>query len=190
MLAVEVSRLARSSQDWHRLLSLCAVAETVVVDENAVYDPADKDDKLLLDIKSTMSEAELHWLGLRLVGALQSKARRGELRVSAPTGYVWTGSRLALEVSPWASDGFARGSFARLRRPRHGEQTHCGWLCMRCRSAQLYVLLAQALAPGSTLGLALHLEAATVVQCIVQPSRIGAQCRGGQDIWASGRTDN
>lgn len=97
VLAVEVSRLARSSQDWHRLLSLCAIAETVVIDENAIYDPADKDDKLLLDIKGTMSEAELHWLRLRLIGACQSKARRGELRISPPTGYVWTERGLALD---------------------------------------------------------------------------------------------
>ena len=97
VLAVEVSRLARSSQDWQRLLSLCAVAETVVVDEQAIYDPGDKDDKLLLDIKGTMSEAELHWLGLRMIGALRSKARRGELRVRPPTGYVWTEAGLAFD---------------------------------------------------------------------------------------------
>ena len=60
MRAVEVSRLARSSPDWQRLLSLCAVAETVVIDEQAICDPAVRDDKLLLDIKGTMSEAELH----------------------------------------------------------------------------------------------------------------------------------
>jgi len=90
VLAVEVSRLARSSPDWQRLLALCAVAETVVIDEQAIYDPADRDDKLLLDIKGTMSEAELHWLGLRLTGALRSKARRGELHMPVPTGYLWT----------------------------------------------------------------------------------------------------
>jgi DNA invertase Pin-like site-specific DNA recombinase len=89
IFAIEVSRLARSSMDWQRLLTLCAVAEVVVGDEHAVYDPADKDDKLLLDIKGTMSEAELHWIRLRLHGALQSKARRGELRIGPPTGYVW-----------------------------------------------------------------------------------------------------
>lgn len=97
VLAVEVSRLARSSPDWQRLLSLCAVAETVVIDEQAIYDPADRDDKLLLDIKGTMSEAELHWLGLRLTGALRSKARRGELRVPTPTGYVWTEHGLSFD---------------------------------------------------------------------------------------------
>jgi DNA invertase Pin-like site-specific DNA recombinase len=97
IFAIEVSRLARSSMDWQRLLALCAVAEVVVGDEQAVYDPADKDDKLLLDIKGTMSEAELHWIRLRLHGALQSKARRGELRIGPPTGYVWGGHRFEID---------------------------------------------------------------------------------------------
>ncbi len=78
IFALEVSRLARSSVDWQRLLALCAVAQVVVVDESTLYDPADGDDKLPLDLKGTMSEAELHWLGLRVVGARQSKARRVE----------------------------------------------------------------------------------------------------------------
>jgi DNA invertase Pin-like site-specific DNA recombinase len=98
VFAVEVSRLARSSPDWQRLLTLCAVAETVVVDEQAIYDPGDRDDKLLLDIKGTMSEAELHWLGLRLTGALRSKARRGELHMPIPTGYIWTEGGLRFDA--------------------------------------------------------------------------------------------
>ena len=72
VFALEVSRLARSSLDWQRFLSLCAVADVVVADEHAVYDPADGDDKLLLDVKGTMSEAELRWIRLRLHGALKS----------------------------------------------------------------------------------------------------------------------
>jgi len=90
VLALEVSRLARSSQDWQRLLSLCSVADALVIDEHTVYDPKDKDDRLLLDLKGTMSEAELHWLRLRLTGACRNKARRGKLKLSAPTGYIWT----------------------------------------------------------------------------------------------------
>jgi DNA invertase Pin-like site-specific DNA recombinase len=89
IFTLEVSRLARSSQDWQRLLALCAVAQVVVCDEHAIYDPQEADDKLLLDFKGTMSEAELHWLRLRLNGAQRRKARRGELRFPAPTGYVW-----------------------------------------------------------------------------------------------------
>jgi DNA invertase Pin-like site-specific DNA recombinase len=91
ILALEMSRLARSSADWQDLLRLCRVADVVVADEHNVYDPADPDDRLLLDLKGTMSEAELHWLGLRLVGARRSRARRGELRFLAGTGYVWAG---------------------------------------------------------------------------------------------------
>ena len=89
IFTLEVSRLARSSQDWQRLLALCAVAQVVVCDEHAIYDPREADDKLLLDFKGTMSEAELHWLRLRLNGAQRRKAQRGEMRFAAPTGYVW-----------------------------------------------------------------------------------------------------
>ena len=91
IFTLEVSRLARSSQDWQRLLALCAVAQVVVCDEHAIYDPREADDKLLLDFKGTMSEAELHWLRLRLNGAQRRKAQRGEMRFRAPTGYVWGG---------------------------------------------------------------------------------------------------
>jgi DNA invertase Pin-like site-specific DNA recombinase len=97
ILALEVSRLSRSSDDWRQLLRLCGVADTVVVDEQAIYHPTDPDDKLLLSIKGTMSEAELHWLGLRMQGARRQKARRGELRITAPTGYVWTDKGLELD---------------------------------------------------------------------------------------------
>ncbi len=89
IFTLEVSRLARSSQDWQRLLALCGVAQVVVCDEHAIYDPREADDKLLLDFKGTMSEAELHWLRLRLNGAQRRKAQRGELHFAAPTGYVW-----------------------------------------------------------------------------------------------------
>lgn len=89
IFAVEVSRLARSSQDWQRLLALCTVAQVVVADEHAIYDPQNADDKLLLDFKGTMSEAELHWLVLRMAGARLRMAKRGALHFPAPTGYVW-----------------------------------------------------------------------------------------------------
>jgi DNA invertase Pin-like site-specific DNA recombinase len=89
IFTLEVSRLARSSQDWQRLLALCGVAQVVVCDEHAIYDPREADDKLLLDFKGTMSEAELHWLRLRLNGAQRRKAQRGEMHFAAPTGYVW-----------------------------------------------------------------------------------------------------
>ncbi|GMV44599.1 MAG: hypothetical protein AMXMBFR64_63150 [Myxococcales bacterium] len=97
VLAIEVSRLARSSQDWQRLLSLCAVARAVVIDEQSIYDPAQHDDKLLLDLKGAMSEQELHWLRLRLAGGRLNKARRGEAHIRPPAGYVWGGRGLELD---------------------------------------------------------------------------------------------
>jgi len=97
ILAVEVSRLSRSSMDWQRLLALCAVAGVAVIDEQAIYDPADGDDRMLLDIRGTMSAAELHWMRLRLNGGRLHKARRGELWRLAPTGYVWGGTRLEFD---------------------------------------------------------------------------------------------
>lgn len=97
ILAIEVSRLARSSKDWQQLLALCAVADVPVIDEQAIYDPSDRDDRLLLDLKGTMSEAELQWLRLRLVGGRLNKARRGELKQTAPIGYVWSDGRFELD---------------------------------------------------------------------------------------------
>jgi DNA invertase Pin-like site-specific DNA recombinase len=97
VFALEVSRLARSSTDWQRLLHVCSVADVYVGDEQSVYDPSDKDDKLLLDLKGTMSEAELHWLRLRLVGGRMNKARRGELELRPPTGYVWGDRRFEFD---------------------------------------------------------------------------------------------
>ncbi len=98
VLAIEVSRLARCSLDWQRLLALCAVARVVVIDEHAVYDPRSCDDKMLLDFKGTMSEAELHWLALRMTGARRSKASRGELRFGTATGYVWADHGVELDL--------------------------------------------------------------------------------------------
>ena len=97
VFALEVSRLARSSQDWQRLLSLCSVAQVVVIDEQTVYDPSHRDDKLLLDLKGAMSEQELHWLTLRMAGGRLNRARRGESYVTPPTGYVWGGKGLELD---------------------------------------------------------------------------------------------
>ena len=89
VLGLEVSRLARNSTDWHRLLEICAVTDTLILDEDGVYDPAHFNDRLLLGLKGTMSEAELHVLRARLRGGLLNKARRGELRLRLPVGFVY-----------------------------------------------------------------------------------------------------
>jgi DNA invertase Pin-like site-specific DNA recombinase len=88
VMGLEVSRLARNSIDWHRLLEMCALADTLILDEDGVYDPAHFNDRLLLGLKGTMSEAELHVLKARLRGGLLNKARRGELTVRLPIGFV------------------------------------------------------------------------------------------------------
>jgi DNA invertase Pin-like site-specific DNA recombinase len=88
VMGLEVSRLARNSTDWHRLLEICALAETLILDEDGLYDPSHFNDRLLLGLKGTMSEAELHVLRARLLGGQLNKARRGELWMSAPLGFV------------------------------------------------------------------------------------------------------
>ena len=88
VLGLEVSRLARNSTDWHRLLEICAFSETLILDEDGIYDPAHFNDRLLLGLKGTMSEAELHVIRARLRGGILNKARRGELRCPLPVGLV------------------------------------------------------------------------------------------------------
>jgi DNA invertase Pin-like site-specific DNA recombinase len=88
VMGLEVSRLARSSTDWHRLLEICALSDTLILDEDGLYDPSHFNDRLLLGLKGTMSEAELHVLRARLLGGQLNKARRGELWIRAPIGYV------------------------------------------------------------------------------------------------------
>lgn len=89
VMGLEVSRLARNNADWHRLLEICALSGTLILDEDGIYDPTQFNDRLLLGLKGTMSEAELHVLRARLRGGLLNKARRGELRTPLPVGLVY-----------------------------------------------------------------------------------------------------
>jgi DNA invertase Pin-like site-specific DNA recombinase len=89
VLGLEVSRLTRNSTDWHRLLEICALTDTLLLDEEGVYDPAHFNDRLLLGLKGTMSEAELHFIKARLLGGILNKAKRGELEVPLPVGFVY-----------------------------------------------------------------------------------------------------
>src|SRR5208283_3207190 len=97
VLALEASRLARSSADWHRLVEICVITQTLLADETAVYDPRDPNDRLLLGLKGTISEAELFTLRCRLNEGRLNKARRGELAQSLPIGYVRTESGTAVK---------------------------------------------------------------------------------------------
>jgi DNA invertase Pin-like site-specific DNA recombinase len=100
VFALDVSRFARSSADWHRLLDLCGLADVVIADEQAIYDPRDHNDRLLLGIKGTMSEAELGWMRLRLRGARLAKARRGDHFLAPPIGYQWDEAIGRLRLDP------------------------------------------------------------------------------------------
>lgn len=89
VFALEAQRLARSNADWHRLMELCALNQTLIIDADGCYDPSDFNDGLLLGLKATMSQAELHFMRERLQGAKLNKARRGELRTPLPIGYCY-----------------------------------------------------------------------------------------------------
>ena len=89
VMGLEVSRLARNNADWHRLLEICALADTLILDEDGIYDPTNFNDRLLLGLKGTMSEAELHVLKARLRGGILNKVRRGEYRCPLPTGLAY-----------------------------------------------------------------------------------------------------
>jgi DNA invertase Pin-like site-specific DNA recombinase len=89
VLGLEVSRLARNNADWYRLLDLCAITDTLIGDGDGLYHPRAFNDRLVLGLKGTMSEAELHVLRARLEGGIRSKAARGELRRGLPVGFVW-----------------------------------------------------------------------------------------------------
>src|SRR5262249_29022827 len=89
VMGLNASRLARNNADWHRLLEICALTGTLIVDEDGIYDPNHFNDRLLLGLKGTMSEAELYMLRARLIGGLLNKARRGDLWLRPPIGFIY-----------------------------------------------------------------------------------------------------
>ncbi len=104
VLGIEMSRLARSCRDWHQLLELCSVFGTLLGDADGIYDPRDHNDRLLLGLKGTMSEAELHVLQGRLRAGQLNKARRGEYFTHAPIGYIRAENSLELEPDDQARE--------------------------------------------------------------------------------------
>ena len=124
ILAVEVSRLARSNRDWYHLLDVCAITATLIGDEEAVYDPNSYNDRLLLGLKGTMSEAELHLIRQRLVEAMRAKARRGQLQRKLPPGYLWDElSRMQKDPDEQVASAIAR-VFERFDQVGTIHQTH------------------------------------------------------------------
>lgn len=100
IFSLEVSRLARSSADWHRLLDLCALADVLIIDEQSIFSPRDGNDRLVLGLQGSMSEAEQVWRRLRLQGGKLNKAQRGELFVRTPIGYEWDKKACRYRVDP------------------------------------------------------------------------------------------
>jgi len=96
VFALEASRLSRSNADWYRLLELCSLTDTLIIDEDGCYHPADFNDQLLLGLKGTMSQAELHFIRARLQGGKLNKAKRGELRFPLPVGYCYNDQNLTV----------------------------------------------------------------------------------------------
>jgi DNA invertase Pin-like site-specific DNA recombinase len=99
VLCLDASRLARNGRDWHHLLELCGLVEARVIDLDGVYDPCRPNDRLLLGMKGSISEFELGIIRSRMYEAARSKARRGELKISAPIGYAWD-RHLGLGLDP------------------------------------------------------------------------------------------
>jgi DNA invertase Pin-like site-specific DNA recombinase len=97
IFSLEASRLARSNQDWHRLLELCAITGTLVIDEDGCYDPAEFNDSLVLGMKGTFAQAELHIIRARLHGGKLNKAAKGELRFALPVGFVFEDDKIVLD---------------------------------------------------------------------------------------------
>lgn len=129
VLGIEVSRLARNNAEWYRLLDLCGVTDTLVGDEDGLYHPGLFNDRLLLGLKGTMSEAELHVLRARLQGGIRNKAARGELRRGLPIGLVWGEGDGEVRFHPdEAVTGVIRVVFARFAEMGSARQV---WLWFR-----------------------------------------------------------
>ncbi len=129
VLGLEVSRVARNNSDWYRLLDLCGVTDTVIGDLDGLYHPGSFNDRLLLGMKGTISEAELHMIRQRLDGGIRNKAKRGELRRGLPVGLLWGEADGEVLLDP---DEAVRGAiatiFARFQELGSARQV---WLWMR-----------------------------------------------------------
>jgi DNA invertase Pin-like site-specific DNA recombinase len=114
VLSIEASRLARNGRDWHHLIELCGVVGAVVIDPEGIYDPRLPNDRLLLGLKGTMNEFELHRFRQRSFEAMRQKARRGEFQCNLPAGYCWApsgkSSSIPIVESSRRSGSFSSGS--------------------------------------------------------------------------------
>lgn len=180
VMGLEVSRLARNCADWHRLLEICALTHTLILDEDGLYDPGQFNDRLLLGLKGTMSEAELHVLKARLIGGVLNKAQRAELKLPLPVGLVYDeDQRVVLEADQQVQQSlrlffqtFARtGSAWATVREFHRQ----GWHFPRHGQAGAGAIRWQALTEGTALA-TLH-----------NPRYAGAFCFGRTRTWKDGQ---
>jgi DNA invertase Pin-like site-specific DNA recombinase len=124
VLCFDASRLARNGRDWHHLLELCGLVDARVIDLDGVYNPCRPNDRFLLGMKGSISEFELGVLRSRMLDAARSKARRGELRIPVPIGYVWH-QEIGLGLDPDCRvPEVARGIFQRFRELGSARQVH------------------------------------------------------------------
>lgn len=121
VMGLEVSRLARNNADWHRLLELCSFTDTLILDQDGLYDPSSFNDRLILGVKGTLSEAELHILKSRMQQGLLNKAKRGELKIRVPVGFEYDeADRVILSRDTHIQDVIRRffAAFRRLKSAR------------------------------------------------------------------------
>ena len=125
IFSLEVSRISRGNRDWYHLLDICAITHTLIADADGLYDPGTYNDRLLLGLKGTMSEAELHLMKQRLVEAVRAKARRGEFRQRLPAGYDWDeAGRIQKTPDEQVRSGIA-SVFARFDELGSVHRVHC-----------------------------------------------------------------
>ena len=174
VLGLEVSRLARSSTDWHRLLEICALTDTLICDEDGLYDPGHFNDRLLLGLKGTMSEAELHVLRARLLGGQRAKAARGELEMRMPVGSV-TDPVGRVVLDPDAAVVAAVRTFFRRSSGRDRRRRPCGPSASRgsCSRAGSPPDPMPARSPGA------RSSTTTPCACSRTPATRGRSCTGG-----------
>src|SRR5215469_9958184 len=140
VLGLEVSRLARNNADWYRLLDLCGATDTLIGDADGIYHPGLFNDRLVLGLKGTMSEAELHVLRARLNGGLRNKAARGELRRAVPVGLVWGEKEGEVRFHPdEAVTGAIRTVFAKFTELGSARQVWL-WFCSQNLSFPMHPL--------------------------------------------------
>ena len=148
VLGLEVSRLARNNVDWYRLLDLCGVTDTVIGDTDGLYHPGSFNDRLLLGLKGTMSEAELHVLRARLEGGIRNKAARGELRKALPVGLVWGEEEGEILIDPdEAIRGAIQTIFDRFASLGRFGRSGCGCAARGCSSRCAALRMARSSGP-------------------------------------------